>query len=100
MFQLSAGTCCCEMSGDDGVLLISSLFPCRHFLTERLDIGDAAIRPCRPVPGSAVGVLHPDLASTLELRGIRVPRTLALPEVEDSGRIPALLRRLAPVAGR
>src|SRR2546430_5015931 len=32
------------------------------------------------------------------LRGIRVPRALALPEVEDAGRIPALLRRLAPVA--
>src|SRR5207248_5091548 len=59
-----------------------------------------AIRPCRPVPGGSVGGLHPDLAGALELRGIRVPRTLALPEVEDAGRISALLRGLAPVAGR
>src|SRR5215207_4735105 len=59
-----------------------------------------AIRPCYPVPGGAVGGLHPDLAGALELRGIRVPRALALPEVEDAGRIPALLRSLAPVAGR
>src|SRR5262249_38952023 len=59
-----------------------------------------AIRPCRPVPGGAVGGLHPDLAGALELRGIRVPRALALPEVEDAGWIPALLRSLAPVAGR
>src|SRR5438270_5603859 len=59
-----------------------------------------AIRPCRPVPGGAVGGLHPDLACTLELRGIRVPRALTLPKVEDAGRIPALLRSLAPVAGR
>src|SRR5918997_2194564 len=59
-----------------------------------------AIRPCRPVPGGAVGGLHPDLAGALELRGIRVPRALALPEVQDAGRIPALLRSLAPVAGR
>src|SRR3712207_7824926 len=29
----------------------------------------------------------------------RSPRTLALPEVQDAGRIPALLRSLAPVAG-
>src|SRR5262245_50936167 len=29
-----------------------------------------------------------------------MPRTLALPEVEDAGRIRALLRGLAPVAGR
>src|SRR5213083_2863217 len=59
-----------------------------------------AIRPCRPVPGGAVGGLHPDLACALELRGIRVPRALALPEVEDAGRIPVLLCSLAPVAGR
>src|SRR5512132_4032829 len=59
-----------------------------------------AIRPCRPVPGGAVGGLHPDLAGALELRGIRVPRALALPEVEDAGRIPTLLRSLAPVACR
>src|SRR6188472_2211180 len=59
-----------------------------------------AIRPCRPVPGGAVGGLHPDLAGALELRGIRMSRPLALPEVEDAGRIPALLRSLAPVAGR
>src|SRR5256714_12805952 len=59
-----------------------------------------AIRPCRPVPGGAVGGLHPDFAGALELRSIRVPRALALPEVEDAGRIPPLLRSLAPVAGR
>src|SRR5690349_9098922 len=59
-----------------------------------------AIRPCRPVPGGAVGGLDPDLAGTFELRGIRVPRALALPDVEDAGRIPALLRSFAPVAGR
>src|SRR2546423_11945802 len=59
-----------------------------------------AIRPCRPVPGGALGGLHPDLAGALQLRGIRVPRALALPEVEDAGRIHALLRSLAPVAGR
>src|SRR2546423_2856588 len=59
-----------------------------------------AIRPCRPVPGGAVGGLHLDLAGALELRGIRVPRALALPEVEDAGRIPAPLRSLAPVAAR
>src|SRR5437764_4304540 len=59
-----------------------------------------AIRPRRPVPGGSVGGLHLDLAGALELRGIRVPRALALPEVEDAGRIPALLRSLAPVAGR
>src|SRR5439155_2403537 len=59
-----------------------------------------AIRPCRPIPGRAVGGLHRDLAGALELRGVRVPRALALPEVEDAGRIPALLRSLAPVAGR
>src|SRR6187549_3029154 len=53
------------------------------------------IRPCRPVPGGAVGALHPDLAGPLELRGIRVPRALALPKVEDAGRIAALLRGLA-----
>src|ERR687891_855725 len=59
-----------------------------------------AIRPCRPVPGGAVGGLDSDLAGALELRGIRVPRALAPPKVEDAGRIPALLRSLAPVAGR
>ena len=59
-----------------------------------------AIRPCRPVPGGAVGGRHFDLAGALELRGIRVPRALALPEVEDAGRIPALLRSLTPVAAR
>src|ERR671924_23044 len=52
------------------------------------------------VRGRAVGGFHPDLAGALELRGIRGPRALALPEVEDAGRIPALLRSLAPVAGR
>src|SRR5581483_10261257 len=41
-----------------------------------------------------------DLADALELRGIRMPGALALPEVEDAGRIPALFRGLAPVAGR
>src|SRR5213079_372320 len=56
--------------------------------------------PCRPVPGGAVGGLHPDLAGPLKLWGIRVPRALAPPEVEDAGRIPALLRGFAPVAGR
>src|SRR5207237_10801700 len=65
----------------------------------RIPLG-VAIRPCRPVPGGAVCGLHPDLAGALELRGIRVPRALALPEVEDAGRIHALLRSLAPVAGR
>src|SRR2546423_11881060 len=59
-----------------------------------------AIRPCRPMPGGAVGALHLDLAGALELRGVRVPRALALPEVQDAGRIRALLRSLAPVAGR
>src|SRR5256885_6809590 len=59
-----------------------------------------AIRPCRPVPGGAIGGLHCDLAGALELRGIRVPGALAPPEVEDAGRISALLRSLAPVAGR
>src|SRR5207302_7288856 len=58
------------------------------------------IRPCRPVPGGAVGGLHPDLAGAFELRSIRVPRALALPEVEDAARIPALFRGLAPVTGR
>src|SRR5262245_35009427 len=59
-----------------------------------------AIRTCRPVAGAAVGGLHLDLADALELRGIRVPRALAPPEVEDAGRVRALLRSLAPVAGR
>src|SRR4029077_8057371 len=59
-----------------------------------------AIRPRRPVPGGAVGGLHADLAGALELRGIRVPRPLTLPEVEDARRILAFLRGLAPVAGR
>src|SRR3954453_7611064 len=59
-----------------------------------------AIRPRRPVPGGAVGPLDRDLAGALELRGIRMPRALALPEVEDAGWISALLRSLAPVAGR
>src|SRR5215217_137181 len=58
-----------------------------------------AIRTCRPVPGGAVGGVHPDLAGALELRCIRVSRPLALPEVEDAGGIPALLRSLAPLAG-
>src|SRR4029077_7451479 len=58
------------------------------------------IRPCRPVPGGAVGALQPDLAGALELRGVRVPRALALPEIEDARRIRALLCSLAPVAGR
>jgi len=26
------------------MLIVASLLPCRHFLTERLDIGDAAIQ--------------------------------------------------------
>src|SRR5256885_8402290 len=59
-----------------------------------------AIRPCRPVPGGAVGGLPSYLAGALELRGIWVPRALALPEGEDAGRIPALPCSLAPVAGR
>src|SRR5436305_6438143 len=59
-----------------------------------------AIRTCRPVPGGSVGGLHPDLAGALELRDSRMSRALAIPEVEDAGRIPALLRSLAPVAGR
>src|SRR5204863_6486014 len=52
------------------------------------------------VPGGAVRGLESDLAGALELRCIRVSRALAVPEVEDAGRIPALLRSLAPVAGR
>src|SRR5205807_4317046 len=59
-----------------------------------------AIRTCRPVPGSAVGGLEPDLTGALQLRGIRVSRALALPEIEDAGWIPTLPRSLAPVAGR
>src|SRR5947199_3287398 len=59
-----------------------------------------AIRPCRPVPGGAVGGLHLDLAGALELRGIGMSRALPLPEVEDAGRILVLLRSLAPVPGR
>src|SRR4029077_1904920 len=59
-----------------------------------------AIRPGRPVPRGAVGGLDLDLAGALELRSIGVPRALALPEVEDAGRVPAFLRGLAPVAGR
>src|SRR6185437_1940554 len=35
-----------------------------------------------------------------DLRRVRVARALALPEVEDAGRLPVLLGRLAPVAGR
>src|SRR5919201_5419295 len=65
---------------------------------ERLDAGGLHPSPCRHLghPRSAAAV-H---TGTLELRGIRVPRALALPEVKDAGRIPALLRSLAPVAGR
>src|SRR3970282_2057999 len=59
-----------------------------------------AIRPCREVAGGPGGGLHLDLAGALELRAFRVRRPLAFPEVEDAGRIPALLRSLAPVAGR
>src|SRR6185437_7147176 len=59
-----------------------------------------AIRPGRPVPGGAVGALYPDLTGALELGGVRMPRALALPVVEDAGRIRALLRSLAPIAGR
>src|SRR5262245_4767728 len=59
-----------------------------------------AIRLCDPVRGGAVDALHPDLAGALERRRIRVARALALPEVEDAGRVAALLGRLAPVAGR
>src|SRR5262249_7752401 len=59
-----------------------------------------ALRACRPVPRRAVRAFHRDLAGAFELRGIRVPRALALPEVEDAGRIPSLFRSLAPVAGR
>src|SRR5690242_19882629 len=55
------------------------------------------IRPRRPVACGAVGVLQFDFASALELRSIRVTRTLASPEVEDAGRITALLGSLAPV---
>src|SRR5688500_9990307 len=58
------------------------------------------IRSCRPVSGGAVGSLQPDLASALELRSIRMPRALTPPEIENAGRVPALLRSLAPVAGR
>src|SRR4051812_6468265 len=59
-----------------------------------------AIRPRRPVAGGAVRGLHLDLSGALELRGIRVPRTLAFPVVEDAGRLPGCSRRLASVAGR
>jgi len=50
-----------------------------------------------PVPGPR---LQPDLARCLELRGIRVPRALAFPEVKMPAGSSALLRSLAPVAGR
>src|SRR5207244_11319365 len=57
-------------------------------------------RACRPVPGSAVGGRQPDLTGALQLRRICVSRALALPEIEDAGRIPTRPRSLAPVAGR
>src|SRR4029450_5346832 len=57
-------------------------------------------RTSPPVSGGAVGRLHLDLAGAFELRGIRVSRALAFPEIEDARRIPALLRSLAPVARR
>src|SRR4029079_5607006 len=56
-----------------------------------------AVGPGGPVAVRTVGGLHPDLAGPLELGSIRVPRPLALPEVEDARRVSALLRRFAPV---
>src|SRR5262245_65535179 len=54
----------------------------------------------REVPRRAIGGLDPDLARPLQLRRVRVPGPLALPVVEDAGRVLPLLRRFAPVARR
>ncbi len=96
----------CAMSSARSSSLPSSSSLRSEAVGSKVDAGGSgiqpgvAIRPCRPVPGGAVGGLHRDLAGALELWGIRVPRALAPPEVEDAGRIPALLGSLAPVAGR
>src|SRR5262249_39405209 len=62
--------------------------------------GGIAIGPGNPVPVGPVGALQLDLAGAFQLWSIRVARAFAVPEVEDPGRIPALLRSQAPVAGR
>src|SRR5262245_8545889 len=51
-----------------------------------------------PVPRSTVSRLI--FAGALVPWGIGGPRSLALEAVEDAGRVPALLRSLAPVVGR
>src|SRR5438034_53866 len=50
--------------------------------------------------GASPGRPQADLARALELRGVRVPRSLAVPVVEDAGRIAALLRGHAPIPHR
>src|SRR5439155_23255343 len=58
------------------------------------------VGPGDPVARGPIGRLQADLACALELRGVRVPRSLAVPVVEDAGRIAALLRGHAPIPHR
>ena len=62
--------------------------------------GVGAVRARDEVAVGAIDALELDLAGPLELRGIGVSGTLALPEVEDAGRVDPFLRGLAPVPRR
>ena len=50
-----------------------------------------------PVARCPIGGFEPDLPRALELGRVRVPRSFALPEVEDGGRVAVQLRGFAPV---
>src|SRR5882762_11366107 len=58
------------------------------------------IRTRRPVSRRAIGGFHPDLASPVQLRRVRVLGPFSLPIVENARRLLLLLRRFAPVSRR
>src|SRR5438094_9273770 len=60
--------------------------------------GVGAVRARREVAAGTIDALELDLTGPLELGGVRMTGTFALPEVEDARRIDPFLRRLAPVA--
>jgi len=75
---------------------------CAEIDPRRLDVEVlGAVRPRDDVvPIGAIDRFELDLAGPLELGGILVPRPLALPEIEDAGRIDPFLGCLTPIPRR
>ena len=52
------------------------------------------------ITGGTIRRFQPDLAGSLELRRVRVARSLSPPIIEEPGRLLILLHRLAPISRR